>query len=965
MSRVGLATTMHRSAARLPALAIVLSVTLASGATPTSIRHSTFADFVSGTPGNGGANLYVSRSGRVQVINKRDLNRDGFVDVLFSNGHDVASGTDALIYWGSRNYASLLPPLWKERPLAQLAFSLADGTAGVTRLAAFGGGRSIVSDLNGDGYPEIVFCNYIHNYPGVRTAFVYWGGREGHSVRRRTELPTNWAAGVVAADLNGDGFQELVFANQGVEAGAEEISPDGDYDSFIYWGSAGGFNPKLPERLATRGAVDVAAGDFDGDAFVDLAFLNNSPKAKEVQVMFGGPAGYRGGRNQVLPVEAGTSVQAGELDADGRADLVVTTSSTRFFFEEMPGGKSAPRQAAQIFLGGSKGFDAARTFRLPTYSARHSWIQDLNRDGWADLVFANASDGATPVVNSHVYWGSKDSFSAERRTELPTLGAAGVTAADLNGDEYADLVFANSNNVETYDVPSYIYWGSASGYAPYLRAELQSFGAVSVNTGDLDRDGKLDVVLVNQYSGKVGGVNTHLFWGNPHHHYSTALMTSLPGEGAYGTATADLNDDGWPDIVISNSYIEEAYLYWGGPQGFSPERRQKLPVPHAWTCSAADLNQDGHLDLVFTNRVDGRHVGTILWGSSDGYSAARRAIVQLKNRRSLSNVVADLNRDGYLDLVFPDEYFGDLQISWGSAEGYSDTRTWFGHVSAGAVKLADLDADGYLDFVVAGTFDPKKKSYETRTRIFPGTAEGTPSRTGVINLEAYGAIECAIADLNRDGHLDLVLSNYMSDTSRTLPVYVYWGGTGATYSDRNRTDLPAESSSGIQTVDLNRDGYPEIVVHNHVKDGDHTINSYIYWNSPGGFDLARRTELPNFGPHASQMVDPGNLYTRRLEEHYVSAALHIRGKQLAGLDWKGEAPSGTALRVQVRTAATRAALSQAPWRGPAGEGSAFERPDADLRRFAGTYDWMQYRVTFISPDGGEWPVLTGVTIALQ
>jgi len=958
---------MRISTGTFTVLASVLSVGLASENIPASIRHSTFGDFIQGTLGNAGANLYVSRAGRVQVINKWDLNRDGFVDVLMSNGHDVSSATDAFIYWGHRNYTSLLPPLWKERPLAQVAVGLTDGAAGVTRLPAFGGGRSVVSDLNRDGYPEVVFCNYIHNYPGVRSAYVYWGGREGYSPQRRTELPTNWAAGVAAADLNGDGYPDLVFANQGVETGAEEISPDADYDSFIYWGSASGFDPARPKRLRTRGAVDVAAGDFDGNGHVDLAFLNSSPTARELQVFFGERTDYDESRTQVLPMEASTSVRAGDVDRDGRADVVVTTSSTRFFFEEAPGGKAAPQQAAQVLFGGSKGLDVSRTLHLPTYSARDSWIEDLNQDGLVDLVFANASDGTTPEVNSYVYWGSKEGFSAGRRTELPTLGAAGVTADDLNGDGRPDLVFANANDRSTYDVPSYIYWGSPSGYAPYLRTDIQGFGAVSVNAADLDRDRKPDIVLVNQYSGKVGGsVNTHVFWGNPHHHYSTALMTGLPGEGSYGTATADLNDDGWTDIVLTNSYVKAAYLYWGGPEGFSAERRQDLPVPDSWTCGVADLNRDGYLDLVFTNRLDGRHVGTILWGSSDGYSEAGRTVLQLKTRRSLSNVVADLNRDGYLDVVFPDEYFGDLQIFWGGAQGYSEARIWTGHVSAGAVKLADLDADGQLDFVVAGTFDPKRKSYETRTRIYRGTREGTPSFEGVVNLEAYGAIECAISDLNRDGQLDLVLSNYTSDTTRSLPVFIYWGGKGTAYSERNRTELPAESSAGIQAVDLNQDGYPEIVVHNHVKGADHAIDSYIYWNGPQGFDAARRTELPNFGPHASQMVDPGNLYSRRLEEQYVSAPLDIPAeRQVRGLEWHADTPHRTALKLQLRTAPTRSALSQAAWVGAAGEGSFYEQPIADVLPFDVSHRLVQYRVTFTSPDGGNWPVLTDVAITLK
>ena len=142
---------------------------------------------------------------------------------------------DAFIYWGDaqQGYRSLLPDLWRSRPLAQVAFQLMDTEDHLTRLTSFGGGRSVVADLNRDGYPEIVFCNFIHNYPGLRTAYVYWGSANGYSTTNKTELPTNWASGVAAADLNADGYPELVFANRGVEPGSDKFTPHVEPVSYI------------------------------------------------------------------------------------------------------------------------------------------------------------------------------------------------------------------------------------------------------------------------------------------------------------------------------------------------------------------------------------------------------------------------------------------------------------------------------------------------------------------------------------------------------------------------------------------------------------------------------------------------------------------------------------------------------------------------------------------------------------
>jgi hypothetical protein len=934
------------------------------------IRHSGLADFIRGTPGNSGANLYVSRNGRVQVINKWDLNKDGYVDVLLSNDHDVFEIVDAFICWGNgKGVPSILPELWRERPLAQVTFGLMDQNASVTRLPAFGGGRSVIADLNRDGYPDIVFCNYIHNYPGLRSAYVYWGSARGHRPDQRTELPTNWAAGVAAADLNGDRYPELIFANQGVESGAEEISKGIGLESYIYWGSATGFDAGKPGLLPTRGATDVTVADLNKDGYPDIAFINNSKRARDVQVFWGSKSGYEAGRSQSVPVEDPTSIRSDDFNGDGYFDLLVTASAKAetISYEGIKRSRQGTPHYAYVYMGGPSGLDVERPVLLPTLEARHAVTGDFNRDGFVDIAIANASEDGNPVVGSFVYWGSRDGFSPGRRVELPTLGASGAAAGDLNQDGYPDLVFANASDGQTHDVPSYIYWGSTTGYAPYLRSDVQTFGAASVNVADLNRDGKQDLLAVNQYSGKYHGqVNTCIFWGNPHSYYSTASMTSIPGTGSYDTTVADFNDDGLADISLTNSYIDKSYLYWGSKEGFGTGRRSDLPAGGAYGSSTADLDRDGFLDLVFTHRVGEKHLGTILWGSGEGYSEKRKTTLNLKNRRSLSNVIADLNRDGYLDLVFPDEYFGDLQIYWGSARGYSEDRSWVRFVSAGSLELADLDGDGCLDFVIAGGFDPKKMSPNTKTRIFRGTSEGIPSMENVIELEGYQTIECAIADLNRDGALDIVASNYMSDTTRSLPMFIYWGSRGGKYSDADRTELPAESSAGVQTVDLNGDGYPEIIIHNHLKDGDHAINSYIYWNGPSGFDKDRRTELPGFGPHMSQMTDPGNLYTRRLEEEYISPAVSLpAGSQARSLLWKCGEPPGTKLKFQVRGAATADGLSGAPWTGPKGADTFYETSGGELQGIAPEARYLQYRALFTSANGGEWPVLTSVEVGLK
>lgn len=940
----------------LAGLAIAPAIFSQSGG---SIRHSSFADFRAGTFGNSGANLYVSKSGEVQVINHWDLNRDGYLDILMSNDHDVMETVDAFIYWNTgRGFESVLPELWRDRPLAGVVTRLLDKPASLTRLTSFGGGRSAIADLNKDGFPDIVFCNYIHNYPGIRTAYVYWGSANGFTPGKRTELPTNWAAGVAAADLNGDGYPELVFANQGVERGSDEISPPTPDDAFVYWGSATGFGPERLSKLASAGAQDVASGDFNRDGFADLAFADSRAGKNRVLVFLGRANGPAAEPSATLSLTAPNGLRSGDVNGDGFQDLVVTVAgeAESIRIDEAQGSRSV-NDFAHVYLGGRSGLDPRSPILLPARQARGSWIADFNRDGSADIALANSAGASV------VYWGTGGKFAADRKIELPTSAASAVSSADFNSDGYLDLVFSNSRGEGTYDVASAVFWGGPRGFAPYVRSELQSFGAADVNTGDLNGDGRSDILIVNQYSGKVDGrVNSAIFWGNPHHHYSPALMTNLPTAGAYDTTAADFNQDGFPDIAIANSYVSSSYIYWGSKDGYSTAKRQELPIGRKIASSTADLNGDGYLDLVFVgSKARVVSVATILWGSAQGFSADRKLELALKPKTSLSVSIADLNKDGHLDLVFPDGYFDGLQIFWGNGRDFAETRSWHRDITPGNVKLADLDSDGQLDFIFPGEFVSATKTRNAKTRIYRGNKDGTPALENPIELEGFQSLECAVADFNRDSHLDFACSNYMSDSTRSLPMFIFWGAADGKYSDRRRTDLPAESSAGVQALDFNRDGYTDILIHNHIKDGNHTINSYIYWNGADGFDKDRKSELPGFGPHFSQMVDAGNLYTRKLEEDYVSAPVRLpEGKTAASISWRAKEEHGARIEFEVRSGASKDDLHSAAWM-PCSRDSAATAPVS----ISDGHRWIQYRARFLSPDAGSWPVLREVEIGIK
>ena len=154
--------------------AIAAAVPAAAGAEDAWVTHDTFQDFSAGRLGDSGVNLYATRSGTLQMIHRWDLNNDGYLDILLGQDHDVLENAHILVYWGrAGGPESILPDLPDHQPLARLLRQVRLREKGVTRLPSPGGGRSIVVDLNQDTYPELVFCNFIHNYSEDMSALIY------------------------------------------------------------------------------------------------------------------------------------------------------------------------------------------------------------------------------------------------------------------------------------------------------------------------------------------------------------------------------------------------------------------------------------------------------------------------------------------------------------------------------------------------------------------------------------------------------------------------------------------------------------------------------------------------------------------------------------------------------------------------------------------------------------------------
>ena len=913
-----------------------------SGNTQKVWTTSSFLDFVDGTLADGGANTYVVADGTVRLINVWDLDNDGHLDLVFPSSHDSNEKVDLFIYWGESEF---------------------DPSKRV-QLPSDGGKMVEVVDLNQDQYLDLILVN---RFNGTRTelnSYIYWGSQSGFDSGRRTLLPTRGAEAVTTVDLNGDGWLDIVFANNGL---SYHMAVDRFNQSFIYWGSKAGYSVESRTSLRTALARDVESGDLDRDGSLDLIFAieGNRNEDSGAWVYWGDGAGDFSKRPFTrLPGERSAAVAVEDLNEDGWPEVVLA-NGFRLRSQEMGIYNIVDTVAINSFVywGGKDGYSVEERTDLPTVRAKAVDVADLNGDQRPDIIFANGSGGA-----SFIYWATADGFHPNKRTALPTSGAADTRVEDINEDGHPDLVIAQQGKGVAEENRSLIYWGSTQGPSQLHMTALPTLRATGVAIGDLDSNGKKDLVFANKSDGN-SSVPSLIYWGNPQGRYKQDERLALPTSGCDSYAAADVNQDGFPDLFFPGV---KSSIYWGGSQVYSEDRKMELNSELSTSGRFADFNRDGFLDLALSEWEPGHQETSLHWGGPGDYSSANRFVFHVGGLRN--HGLADLDRNGWLDLIFTSTTNRELIIYWNQEQGFDNAKkTALPTGVSVALEVADLDGDGYLEIIVANLIDPNPNpdqpqsfggSPQGNTFIYWGSAQGYAAARRQV-LPSIGNADVAVADLNQDGRLDLVLSSYHAGSTRSHPSTLYWNSAQG-FDAARITRLPTNSASGVLVADFDRNGHEDILFACHSKDGHHRNDAFLYWGSPAGYSPDRISRVPVLGPHFLSVIDIGQIYDRNDRYDFISPPFDGGPKaRFSSLAWEGDTPFRTAIELQVRTATTRSELETTPWRGPQGLKSFYTESPVRLEILPESARWVQYKASLLSPDSANSPVLRSVSIGLD
>ncbi len=689
-----------------------------------------------------------------------------------------------------------------------------------------------VLDYTGDGLTDIAVANNLENGVVTMLAGIGAGKFKNVPVYAVGAEPTALATG----DYNGDGGTDLVvgdkagsatlllgsaggafqtggsaFAGDPVAAASGDFNGDGNLDAAVLsiddiysnhsgkviilpGDGVGGF-PEIPSYPGTPGVNDALLADFNNDGLLDMAEAGGAG----ITVLLGTSGGGFGAGIYHNLVNAPYALATADFNGDGFMDIVTEN---------------------RVMLGNGNGtFQSGATYAPNGYDAA---VGDLNGDGFVDIASTRG-----PAVT--ISLGNGDGTVA---AAVYNYGAASaprdIALADFDVDGILDIVVTNS--IEVGGSIAVLLGNGDGTFQDPISAPIGKW-PVALDVGDLNGDGRLDVVVADQDPTYVSAL-----LGNGDGTFQPKIDVNT----AYGghVTLADVNADGVLDLIVphgAGSGPDEVSVLLGNGDGAFKPPVVYLAGPKPDDVMAADLNGDGDIDLT----VAGRNFVTVLIGNGTGMFQAPMPLAAGIATAAIAST--DFNGDGILDLAVASRVSaGTVNVFIGAASGgFAPFVSYSVGLHPQALAVFDFNSDGELDIATANGNGGNGDGVS----VILGNGDGTFG-SAIGSQAGVEPDSMAVADFNGDSILDIAVTdwdrhnNYGNSFIRVL----IGNGDGSFQPPVSFTLYGIHKL--IVAADFNGDGVSDLavsnfllgVVHVFLGVGDGTFQpmlNYILGNVPG------------------------------------------------------------------------------------------------------------------------------------
>ncbi len=659
-----------------------------------------------------------------------------------------------------------------------------------------GGQLQFVADFDVDGDPDIVIWNSadsLYSFHANRG-----DGTVDPPVESNGSFSTQWDDDAIG-DIDGDGDPDVVRARPSSGGQVVLVTNGGD----------GTFSESLLPFPAPD--LSVLLVDVLGDEFVDVVRVNRDILSDNLRLLVS--ANVNGTLTPFVQsevVELGlraSALDVADVDRDGDLDPLISHN----------------KNINQFWLMRNDGGTLTKVVHEVDAAASDIAAADFNGDGWPDVAVASSFE---VVIFENDGSGT---FSISDRHPVFEESRVLVELADVDADGATDLLVAAAHFLGGGYAT--VLWNDGFGDFTAAPLAVPVLAAYSLVAGDMDGDGRLDLVVVDGDDQCDCNNRVRVLRNEGGRDFSEYFETALPDVAGHA-ATADLNGDGLVDLALatvgdwcSGGDVASNVLVMLNEGGSFGPTAQYL----AWTAGRLlvhDLNSDGASDILASNICPGTPGVTLLIGSGDG--AFRSILIPAGGDEPRDARIVDFDQDGrdelllvnagqtstfgfltivetlvdYVDILTqPAERISAVEgqplVLAATADGLGElTYQWSrdgtplsddGRIAGAQSPTLTIDPlacddAGEYTVAVSGTCNTAS-SDGTRITVFPATAC------------ALASVDCSAADIAPEGALDCIVD--LADVGAVLANYE----PGAAGKSRAQGDVfPPCAGDGI--VDL-------------------------------------------------------------------------------------------------------------------------------------------------------------------
>ncbi len=528
----------------------------------------------------------------------------------------------------------------------------------------------------------------------------------------------------------------------------------------------------------------------------------------------------------------------GDVDNDGDLDVVIS------------GENSSGLPSTSLYLNNGSGSYYPETLNIPSYSSGTVDLADVDGDGDLDLLVTGTT-GFSPKSSLYLNNGSGN-FTAHPTVILEGVWQSDAKFLDVDGDNDLDLlivgVMSGGNHIAN------LYRNSGNGaFSLDVTASFTGVERGSIASADIDNDTDLDLVICGMDN--LGNPITHLYENDGQGDF-TLISNQMTGIWQGDMVFVDIDNDQDQDLVMVGevalgSLVGIQYNN-DGSGNFTQHFGNQFEGVKNGSISIADVDNDSDIDLLITGMQGNSFESTQLYLNNGGGSFYLPQYNPFQGVWLSDAAFSDVDQDNDLDVVVVGSPMGDqrmakLYLNTGAGEYKEVTGSPFPGLIDSAVDFADIDQDNDNDMILMGK-DDEGNAY---TLLYLNDGYGNYSLDQSNELDQMARGDVMFNDVNGDGFVDITIVGVKNNNHRVTQIYLN-NGTGV-FSENTSAGIEGYMYADLAMADVDGDGSLDVVVSGIGINGTETA---LYLNQGNGnFDLVNGTPFVAVSTGAMKFAD--------------------------------------------------------------------------------------------------------------